>query len=109
MRVFACRSRSLSIHSPVHDGQCGSRHSGRPALIVDVGKSAESSMDLPGINLDVRLMQEVAERVGFTEIRTLTDADVTYPLVAVARALNFTEVELALDRGRKGPPWSRTS
>ena len=48
------------------------------ALIVGVGKYADSSMDLPGIDLDVRLMQEVAERLGFTEIRTLTDADATY-------------------------------
>ena len=48
------------------------------ALIVGVGKYADSSMDLPGIDLDVRLMQAVAERLGFTEIRTLTDADATY-------------------------------
>ena len=48
------------------------------ALIVGVGKFADSSMDLPGIDLDVRLMQEVAERLGFNEIRTLTDADATY-------------------------------
>ena len=68
------------------------------ALIVGVGKFADSRMDLPGIDLDVRLMQEVAERLGFTKIRTLTDAAAAHPLTAVARASNFTEVELALGR-----------
>ncbi len=48
------------------------------ALIVGIGKFADASMNLPGIDLDVRLMQEVADLLGFEEIRTLTDADATY-------------------------------
>ena len=48
------------------------------ALIVGIGKFADSSMNLQGIDLDVKLMQEVADLLGFQEIRTLADADATY-------------------------------
>ena len=47
------------------------------ALIVGVGKFADSRMNLPGIDLDVSLMQEVADRLGFEHIETLSDADAT--------------------------------
>lgn len=47
------------------------------ALIVGVGQFADSRMNLPGIDLDVRLMQEVADRLGFQQVDTLADADAT--------------------------------
>ena len=47
------------------------------ALIVGVGDYAQVS-DLPGIDLDVRMMEEAAERLGFREIRTLLDREATY-------------------------------
>ena len=47
------------------------------ALIVGIGKFAESSMNLQGIDLDVRLMQEVADRLGFKQIDTLRDSEAT--------------------------------
>ena len=47
------------------------------ALIVGVGDYAQVS-DLPGIDLDVGMMQEAAERLGFREIRTLLDREATY-------------------------------
>ena len=42
------------------------------ALLVGVGDYAQVS-DLPGIDLDVGMMQEAAERLGFRDIRTLLD------------------------------------
>ena len=47
------------------------------ALIVGVGQFADARMNLPGIDLDVRLMQEVADRLGFQQVETLADADAT--------------------------------
>ena len=47
------------------------------ALLVGVGDYAQVS-DLPGIDLDVGMMQEAAERLGFREIRTLLDREATY-------------------------------
>lgn len=47
------------------------------ALIVGVGEFADARMNLPGIDLDVRLMQEVADRLGFQQVDTLADADAT--------------------------------
>ncbi|MDE0205618.1 MAG: caspase family protein [Candidatus Tectomicrobia bacterium] len=47
------------------------------ALLVGVGDYAQVS-DLPGIDLDVAMMQEAAERLGFREIRTLLDQEATY-------------------------------
>lgn len=47
------------------------------ALLVGVGDYAQVS-DLPGIDLDVSMMQEAAERLGFGEIRTLLDREATY-------------------------------
>lgn len=51
------------------------------ALIVGIGNFKYAGPDipnLPGIDLDVNLMQEVADLLGFEEIRTLTDTDATY-------------------------------
>ena len=48
------------------------------ALIVGIGEFADSSMNLQGIDLDVAMVQEVADLLGFQEIRTLSDADATY-------------------------------
>ena len=48
------------------------------ALIVGIGEFADSSMNLQGIDLDVAMVQEVADLLGFREIRTLSDADATY-------------------------------
>ena len=47
------------------------------ALVVGVGDYAHVS-GLPGIGLDVDMMREVAERLGFREIRTLLDQEATY-------------------------------
>lgn len=47
------------------------------ALLIGVGDYAQVS-DLPGIDLDVGMMQEAAERLGFREIRTLLDREATY-------------------------------
>ena len=51
------------------------------ALIVGIGnfKYADANIrNLPGIDLDVNLMQEVADLLGFEEIKTLADAEATY-------------------------------
>ena len=47
------------------------------ALIVGVGDYATVS-DLPGIQLDVDMMKEVAEDLGFQNVETLTDQEATY-------------------------------
>ncbi len=47
------------------------------ALIVGVGDYAHVG-DLSGINLDVDMMWEAAERLGFREIKTLMDQEATY-------------------------------
>ena len=47
------------------------------ALIVGVGDYATIS-DLPGIQLDVDMMKEVAEDLGFQNIETLTNQEATY-------------------------------
>ena len=48
------------------------------ALIVGIGEFADSGMNLQGIDLDVEMIQEVADLLGFQQVRTLTDADATY-------------------------------
>ena len=48
------------------------------ALIVGVGDYPGELNDLPGIHLDVDMMQVVAERLGFEDIETLTDQEATY-------------------------------
>ena len=49
------------------------------ALIVGVGDYAQPNVsDLSGIDLDVDMMREVAERLGFRQIRTLLDQQATY-------------------------------
>ena len=47
------------------------------ALIVGIGDYATVS-DLPGIQLDVDMMKEVAEDLGFQNIETLTNQEATY-------------------------------
>ncbi len=47
------------------------------ALLVGVGDYKHVS-GLPGIHLDVDMMREAAERLGFQEIRTLMDQEATY-------------------------------
>ena len=47
------------------------------ALLVGIGNYAHVS-DLPGIDLDVDMMEAVAERLGFGDVETLTDQQATY-------------------------------
>ena len=56
---------------------CTSLAAADRALIVGVG-NYEHVSSLPGIGLDVDMMREVAERLGFREIRTLLDQEATY-------------------------------
>jgi hypothetical protein len=56
-------------------------HAADRALIVGVGDYADPQVsDLPGIDLDVDMMLEVAERLGFQsdQIKTLTNQEATY-------------------------------
>ena len=48
------------------------------ALIVGVGDYPGYDNDLAGIDLDVDMMQEVAARLGFKDVETLTDREATY-------------------------------
>ena len=47
------------------------------ALLIGVGKYADASLNLPGIDADVQAMQLVAQKFGFSEgdMRTLLDRD----------------------------------
>jgi hypothetical protein len=49
------------------------------ALLVGVGEYTDASANLPGIRLDLDIMREVAEILGFSkgQVRTLLDAQVT--------------------------------
>jgi len=47
------------------------------ALLVGVGKYADSRNNLPGIDLDIEQMRTLAQALGFTEIATVTDQQAT--------------------------------
>ena len=57
------------------------------ALIIGVGKHDDATLDLPGIDLDVAMMQDAARNLGFkaNEITTLQDDQAT--LAAITREL----------------------
>ena len=57
----------------------GSVHAADRALLIGVGKYRVESANLPGIDLDIGIMQEVAESLGFPSegIRTITDEAAT--------------------------------
>ncbi|MBA3879732.1 MAG: hypothetical protein C0500_08455 [Sphingobium sp.] len=53
-------------------------HAADKALLIGVGKFIhDPKSNLPGIDLDVAIMQGVAKRLGYTEIKTLRDTDAT--------------------------------
>ncbi|WP_295445423.1 caspase family protein [uncultured Thiodictyon sp.] len=47
------------------------------ALLIGVGRYADSHNNLPGIDLDIKQMRALAESLGFAEIATLTDQHAT--------------------------------
>ncbi len=47
------------------------------ALIIGVGKYADSRANLPGIDNDIAAMQDAAKKLGFTDIKVLKDQDAT--------------------------------
>lgn len=47
------------------------------ALLIGVGHYRNIPQDLPGIDLDIKMMQEMAELLGFTAVKALRDEEAT--------------------------------